>query len=89
MTDLYLSVNETSSVMRLGTSIMKRVLMDVHGGAKNELWAATASKEEVRSTHYWKPVGIKSGGSFWHAQKSKLAEELWEWTEKEFDKHGY
>lgn len=89
MTDLYASVNQTSFIMRFGTSMMRHVLMDVHGGAKNELWAATASKDEVRSSQYWKPIGIKSGGSFWHAQKPKMAEELWDWTEKEFERQGY
>ena len=88
VTDLYNSVNE-NPVARLGTSVMNRVLMDVHGGAKNQLWASTAPKEVVRSSHYWKPVGSKSGGSFWHAQKPKLAEDLWEWTEKEFERQGY
>ena len=67
----------------------KFLLKDVHEGAKNQLWAATAAKEEVRSSHYWKPIGIKSGGSFWLAQKPKPAEELWTWTENELERHGY
>lgn len=88
VTDLYSAVNE-NRFARLGTSVMKYALKDVHWGAKNQLWAATAPKEEVEKTWYWKPIGIKSGGSFWHAQKPKLAEELWEYTEKEFEKQGY
>ena len=88
ITDLYTSMNQ-NFMLRMGTSVMKYVLMDVHGGAKNSLWAATAPKTEVASSYYWKPVGSKSGGSFWHAQKAELAEELWEWTEGELEGKGY
>ncbi|KAK5175134.1 uncharacterized protein LTR77_000271 [Saxophila tyrrhenica] len=89
MTDLYTSVNSTSFVMRMSTGIMKSIFMDVPHGAHNSLWAATGPKGTVRTSYYWKPVGSKSGGSFWHAQKPKLAEELWDWTEKELEGKGY
>ncbi len=89
MTELYTSVNKSSMIMRTGTAVGRSFLMDVHGGAKNQLWAATGPKETVRSSHYWKPVGSKSGGSFWHAQKPKLAEQLCDWTEKELESKGY
>ena len=84
VTDLYTSINK-NAIVRLSMSGIKPFLLDVPGGAKNSLWAASAPKDEVRSSHYWKPVGIKSGGSFWHAQKPNLAQELWEWTEKELE----
>jgi NAD(P)-dependent dehydrogenase (short-subunit alcohol dehydrogenase family) len=89
VTELYSTANQSNAILRIGISIMRHFLMDVHGGAKNQLWAATADKKEVRSTWYWKPVGISSGGSFWHAKKPKLAETLWTWTENELDRHGY
>lgn len=89
MTDLYNASGDSSFVMRMGYSVMRRVLHDVHWGAKNQLWAATAPKEEVRRSYYWMPIGSKNGGSFWMAQKPKLAEELWDWTEKELERHGY
>ncbi|KAK3721915.1 hypothetical protein LTR37_002731 [Vermiconidia calcicola] len=88
-TNLYDPFGEASSFMRVGKWFMSRLLNDVHWGAKNEMWAATAPKEVVRQTHYWKPIGIKSGGSFWHAQKPELAEQLWTWTENELERHGY
>ena len=85
-TDLYSS---TSPILRVMMSLSSFFLLDVPGGAKNSLWAATAPKEQVRSTWYWTPVGHKSGGSFWHAKKPKLAEDLWEYTEKELETKGY
>lgn len=69
--------------MRVTLPLAKSLLTDVPGGAKNTLWAATSDKEEVRTSHYWKPVGSRNGGSFWYAQKSDLAKELWEWTEEQ------
>lgn len=87
-TDLWTSAN-SNPVMRIGMSVMKWFLMDVHGGAKNSLWATTAPKEEVRSGYYWTPVGKKSGGSFWGARKEQLAKDLWVYTEKEFERQGY
>lgn len=84
-TDLYASQMETSLISRIVMPLMSHILLDVPGGAKNTLWAATADKKEVGSSHYWKPVGIKSGGSFWYAQKPELAKELWEWTESQLE----
>ncbi len=89
MTNLYTSNKQSNAIVRIGTWLMSPFFMDVHGGAKNSLWAATAPKDQVRASWYFKPIGSKSGGSFWHAQKPKLAGDLWEWTEKEFERKGY
>ncbi|KAK5132226.1 hypothetical protein LTR08_009286 [Meristemomyces frigidus] len=93
MTDLYASSSASNPAVRAFGYLAKGatgmgLLYDVPKGAKNQLWAATAPKEEVRQSCYWKPVGIKSAGSG-YAQNAKLAEELWEWTEAEFKKQGY
>lgn len=64
-TDLYASANP---LVRVGMRMSSVFLYDVPSGAKNQLWAATAAKDEVRSRYYWKPIGAKSGGSSWHAQ---------------------
>ncbi|CAK1354494.1 unnamed protein product [Cercospora beticola] len=85
LTDLYASQKQSSIFARFGLPLIKPLTLDVPGGAKNELWAATADKKEVGSSYYWTPVGIKSGGSFWHAQKPQLAKELWDWTENELE----
>lgn len=85
LTDLYASQKESNIFVRLALPLIKPFSLDVPGGAKNQLWAATADKKEVGSSYYWTPVGIKSGGSFWHAQKPQLAKELWDWTENELE----
>ena len=68
--------------------LAKLVLKDVPAGSKNQLWAATASKDEVRAGYYWKPVGVRGSGNA-NAQNLDKAAELWRWTEAEFVKHGY
>jgi NAD(P)-dependent dehydrogenase (short-subunit alcohol dehydrogenase family) len=89
MTDLYNASGNSNWFMKIGLKGMGIVFSDVHTGAKNQLWAATAPKEQVRQSYYWTPVGSKSGGSFWMAQKSNNAVELWDWTENELERHGY
>lgn len=69
--------------MKIGLPLMRTFSTDVPGGAKNTLWAATSDKNVVKQSYYWKPVGSKSGGSFWYAQKADLARDLWEWTEEQ------
>lgn len=90
ITDLYTSVNKTNPLIRWGTAAFKGFTTPVDAGSYNTLFAATSPhREEIRSSYYWTPVGKKDGGSFWHARDAKLAQNLWEWTEKEFQKHGY
>jgi len=93
ITELYAGLSATTAAARVfmpaaraATSV--GLLYDIPAGAKNQLWAATAPKAEVATSHYWKPVGIKSGGSG-QARNEAMAEKLWEWTEGEFKKHGY
>lgn len=57
-------------------------------GAKNQTWAATVKKEELEQGAFYKPVGVKNGGSKW-ARDEKLEAKLWEWTEAELERHGY
>lgn len=62
-------------------------LTNVHDGAKRQLWASTANKTEVKSGAFY----TSSGSEYTDAilKNDKLANELWEWTEKEFEKHGF
>ena len=57
-------------------------------GARNQLWAATCKKGKLVSGGFYKPVGYLSmGGSL--AQDTRLATDLWEWTDKELEKNGF
>lgn len=53
-------------------------------GAYNQLWAATGKKGEggVVSGGYYIPIGVP-GTHRTESNNQKLAEELWEWTQKE------
>lgn len=61
---------------------------DTKGGALTQTWAATTPKEDLKSGEFYRPVGIRSAGSG-YAQDLGLAKKLWEWTDEEFEKHGY
>jgi NAD(P)-dependent dehydrogenase (short-subunit alcohol dehydrogenase family) len=54
-------------------------------GAHNSLWTATKERGMVKSGTYYEPVGVEKKVSKAMGDK-KLAEELWEWTEKELEK---
>lgn len=54
----------------------------VAAGAHNQLWAATSP--DVRSGHFYFPVGVDGKGSEL-ARDDAVADRLWEWTEKELD----
>jgi NAD(P)-dependent dehydrogenase (short-subunit alcohol dehydrogenase family) len=64
-------------------------LTSIADGAKAQLWASTAKKSEVKSSAFYTPKG--NGSEYTQAilKNDKLANELWEWTEKEFAKHGF
>ena len=51
-------------------------------GAKNQIWAATASG--VQGGTYYVPVGVK-GRREKMGDDEDLARRLWEWTESELD----
>lgn len=69
-----------------GNIVKKFFYTSVEDGAKGQLWAATGKKgsgaKEVVSGEYYTPVGIPNNGSRM-SKDSKLAEDLWIWTEKE------
>ncbi|BCR85350.1 oxidoreductase, short-chain dehydrogenase/reductase family [Aspergillus chevalieri] len=58
--------------------------VDPATGALNQLWAATA--DTVQSGVYYEPVGIANRESQ-YAKDSKLARELWDWTEQELSQY--
>lgn len=62
------------------------VLVDVHGGALNQLWAATAEGVVGGEYYGYGKAGWMGGGSWW-SQDEALGEKLWEWTERELE--GY
>lgn len=64
-------------------------MTSVPDGAKMQLWSSTAPKNQVKNGAFYTPAG--NGKEYTQAilKNDKLANELWDWTEKEFAKHGY
>ncbi|KAL8732403.1 MAG: hypothetical protein Q9166_002801 [cf. Caloplaca sp. 2 TL-2023] len=89
LTDLYAPNQQSNFLLRYGLKVVGPLIMaDVPTGTVNQLWGAIEKKGEVVSGGYYTPVGKSSSGSKW-AQKQDLAQELWDWTEKEFASKGY
>lgn len=89
-TELYRSTAKWPVVGQL-LGLTKGILFSsVPVGAKGQLWAATAPKGDVKGAvkggEYYTPVGV-AGQESANGKDSKLAEKLWEWTEKELE--GY
>lgn len=68
------------------TMVHRMVTVPVEKGAWNQLWAATAPRALVHSGKYYLPVMRESKGSS-NAQRKDIEEELWAWTEGEFERH--
>lgn len=86
-TELYTPFMGRSRVLGWLNALTKPFyLVSVETGAQNQLWAATAGRAEVQAGEYYDPVG-KLGNRSKFSRDEKLAERLWEWTEKELE--GY
>ncbi|MCJ1360098.1 MAG: hypothetical protein MMC33_010101 [Icmadophila ericetorum] len=89
MTDLYKSGKESSIILKYGVSFVAPLFfLSIPQGSLNQLWLATAKKEEIENGAYYTPVGNLSKGSS-YAQDDELAKRLWDWTEKELTERGY
>lgn len=64
----------------------QQTLDTIEDGAKNQLWAGTAKREDIKNGEYYTPVAMSGEGS-WKSQDMVLAGKLWDWTEKELE--GY
>ncbi|KAB8300819.1 hypothetical protein EYC80_002747 [Monilinia laxa] len=90
-TNLYATALEKYGVFgKIGGLVRDLAFTSMADGAKNQLWAAVANKGngkgEIVKGEYYIPVGISGNGNGYTADE-KLADELWEWTEKELE--GY
>lgn len=87
-TDLYLPNAQNNIVMNIGLKIAGSLRGTVATGALNQLWAATAKKEDVVSGSYYTPIGTLAGGSSL-ARNMNLADDLWQYTEEELAAKGF
>ena len=87
--DLWAPSAESSSIMQyiMNASLLMK-WQDVQEGAKNQLWASTCERSQIINGKYYKPIGSASAGNAL-AHDSKLASQLWNYTEQELGKKGY
>ncbi|KAJ9130270.1 NAD(P)-binding protein [Pleurostoma richardsiae] len=83
-TDLNKS-NGGSTMLRLFQALVLPFIgVTPEEGAKCQLWAATATN--VISGEYYEPIGVLGKGSPL-MKNDELGRKLWEWTEKELERH--
>jgi NAD(P)-dependent dehydrogenase (short-subunit alcohol dehydrogenase family) len=94
ITDLYASA-QSNWFLVLGLKIYGSLFRFLPGhfrdtakGALTQTWAATAAKENLDNGGLYMPVARKLTGSS-YSRDMGLAKKLWEWTDAEFEKHGY
>ena len=75
-------------LQNMGSKLATMVLPNVEQGTRNQLWAATCKKDEIKNGQYYTPIGSASGGSGKASSTAKDAE-LWDWAENECKKRGY
>jgi NAD(P)-dependent dehydrogenase (short-subunit alcohol dehydrogenase family) len=89
LTDLYLAKDKSNFIVKLAMTYIAPLLFQLpKHGAYNQLWAATAPSNKVVNGGYYIPVGKKTGGSN-YSRDEDLADTLWDWTEDQFEKHGF
>ena len=83
-TDLVNSLGFANKMLVWLTNIGK--MKSPEEGAQNSLWAATADKGSLKSGAFYEPVA-EPGKHTKLSQDTKLAQELWDWTQKELEGH--
>jgi NAD(P)-dependent dehydrogenase (short-subunit alcohol dehydrogenase family) len=81
ITDLYSGSSMLTMLPALIRSIGQRI--PVSQGHYNQTWAATCPKEQLKNGEYYVPMATLGERKTKQANDVKLAEELWNWTEKE------
>jgi NAD(P)-dependent dehydrogenase (short-subunit alcohol dehydrogenase family) len=63
-----------------------RNILTPEQGVINQLWAATVNKNDFQSGAFYEPVG-KLGKHSKYSQDTRLATELWDWTQNQLKSH--
>ncbi len=74
-------------VRDLGLFLLRGIYIRVDEGAKNQLWASTAPREQIHNGGYYDPVG-KEGRRSANSRNDQLGEKLWDWTENELQTYN-
>ena len=87
-TDLYVASSDANFLLRAGLRYFGWMWGDVAAGAKNQTWATTCPKAELKSGSYYTPTAVLSPGTG-ISRDEALAQRLWAWSEGEMEKNGY
>lgn len=83
-TNLIHHVQERYWLARPLAFVMGLLVNSPEVGARNQLWASTAPKAEIKSGEVYYPVGDLEGGKRGkYNHDDDLAKRLWDWTEEE------
>jgi NAD(P)-dependent dehydrogenase (short-subunit alcohol dehydrogenase family) len=83
------ATTRSNAIVRYGMAITQPILFStVAQGTRNQLWCATTPKENLTNGGYYKPVGSLSRFSGYF-RTEKMAETLWEYTQKEIAAKGF
>jgi hypothetical protein len=89
MTDLHGPGRQRNSLISVGMKLAAPfIAQDVPRGALNQLWAATAKKEDIKNGGYYTPVG-KLQSTLKFSKDENITQRFWDWTESELAKVGY
>lgn len=83
-TNLINGATGTNPVLLALGKLFGNFATSVEQGARNQLWA-TVAKDGLASGEYYEPVGV-GGAASQFGKDDKLADKLWEWTEKELER---
>lgn len=86
-TNLAHYVEDSNFLLKAVAPVARMLLTTVESGARNQLWAATAPKGDIKSGEMYFPVGDLTGGRRGpYYNDDALAKKLWDWTEEELEK---
>jgi retinol dehydrogenase-12 len=85
-TNLNSIAKSNSLIIKLADVVLAPLMKTPMQGALNQLWAATATRDEVANGEYYSSVAI-GGKRSKDAKSETLAGELWDWTQKELENY--
>lgn len=61
---------------------MTGLLTSMEQGAHCQLWAATGSRDKLKTGMYYEPVGVEAKRTTKQSNDQKISGELWNWLQK-------
>ncbi|EAU32560.1 predicted protein [Aspergillus terreus NIH2624] len=78
--ELYRHQRSMGLAAKVSIGLMSAFFRSVRTGAKNQIWAATVSRDRLMNGAYYIPIGTRGSSRF--ERDADLARRLWEWTDE-------